>query len=314
MALDDATMALLAELAKDAGPPIHQLSISDARAVGGALAALSGAGPELHAVREDTIAAEDGYRIPVRVFIPSEDTRGVIVYFHGGGWVIGSMAHYDTLARKLAAETNCVVVLPDYRLAPEFVYPIAVHDAWDVTNWSAASWPTEPLIVAGDSAGGNLAAVVAQRAVAQGGPSMVLQILCYPVTDHHLDTVSYLDPANKLLLDRDLMIWFWDQYAPDPAARANPDASPLQGDPTGTPRALVLLAEHDVLRDEGEAYARALADSGVPVTMTIFDGQMHGFFQLVNVLPGADLAVRAVGNEVRSVIGGPVAEMPRPAD
>lgn len=312
MALDDATMALLAELGKDAGPPIHELSIEEARAVGGALAGLSGAGPDLHAVREDTVPADDGYPIPVRVFIPSENSSGVMVYFHGGGWVIGSMADYDTLARKLAAETNCVVVLPDYRLAPEYAYPTAARDAWDVTNWTAASWPTEPLIVAGDSAGGNLAAVVAQQAVARGGPAMVLQILCYPVTDHHLDTVSYLDPANQLLLDRDLMIWFWDQYAPDPVTRANPDASPLQGRLAGTPRALVLLAEHDVLRDEGEAYARALAESGVPVTMTIFDGQMHGFFQLVNVLPGAELAVRAVGNEVRSVIGGPVVDMQPP--
>lgn len=312
MALDDATTALLTELAKQAGPPIHELSPVQARAVGGALAGLSGAGPDLHAVRDDTIAADDGYRIPVRVLSPSEDTHGVIVYFHGGGWVIGSVADYDTLARKLALETNCIVVLADYRLAPEYAYPTAVRDAWDVTNWSAASWPTEPLILAGDSAGGNLAAVVAQRAVAQGGPAMVLQVLVYPVTDHRADTVSYLDPANKLLLDRDLMIWFWDQYAPDPATRLNPDASPLQGDPTGTPRALILLAEHDVLRDEGEAYARALANSGVPVTMTIFDGQMHGFFQLVNVLPGAELAVRAVANEVRSVIGGPVSEMRSP--
>lgn len=303
MALDDATIALLAELAEAGGPPIHEMSPDEAREVSGALAALSGAGPDLHSVRDDTIAADDGYRIPVRVFHPTENARGVIVYFHGGGWVIGSIANYDTLARTLAAATNCVVVLPDYRLAPEHAYPTAARDAWDVTNWTSASWPTEPLVVAGDSAGGNLAAVVAQRAVAESGPPIALQVLCYPVTNYDPDTVSYLDPANKLLLDRDLMLWFWDNYTPDPATRSHPDVSPLQGDPTGTAPALVIIPEHDVLRDEGEAYATRLAESGVPVQLTIFDGQMHAFFQFVNVLPGAGQAMDAVADAVRSAVG-----------
>lgn len=303
MALDDATIALLAQLAEAGGPPIHEMSPIEARAVGSALSDLSGAGPDLYTVRDDTIAADDGYRIPVRVFHPSENARGVIVYFHGGGWVIGSVADFDTLARTLAAATNCVVVLPDYRLAPEYAYPTAARDAWDVANWTAASWPTEPLIVAGDSAGGNLAAVVAQRAVAEAGPRIALQVLCYPVTNHNTESVSYLDPANQLLLDRDLMLWFWNQYAPDPAHRAHPDVSPLQGDPTGTAPALVIVPEHDVLRDEGEAYAARLADSGVPVQLTIFDGQMHAFFQFVNVLPGAGLAMTAVATAVREAVG-----------
>jgi acetyl esterase len=254
-------------------------------------------------VRDDTIAADDGYGIPVRVYSASANTRGVIVYFHGGGWVIGSVEQYDTLSRRLAAATNCVVVSPDYRLAPEYPYPYAVRDAWDATNWAAASWPDEPLIVAGDSAGGNLAAVVAQRAVVETGPPLALQILIYPVTGYDVNTVSYLDPANQLLLDRDTMIWFWDHYTPDPAVRVNPDVSPLQGDPAGTPPALVLLPEHDVLRDEGEAYAALMADRGVPVQLTIFEGQMHGFFQLINVLPGAEQALEAIAAHIRTVLG-----------
>jgi acetyl esterase len=115
--------------------------------------------------------------------------------------------------------------------------------------------------------------------------------------------VSYLDPANQLLLGRDTMIWFWDHYAPDPATRLSPEASPLEGDPAGTPPALVLLAEHDVLRDEGEAYASSMADRGVPVQLTIFEGQMHGFFQLINVLPGAEQAVQAIVNHLDTVLG-----------
>lgn len=303
MALDDATTALLAELAKAGGPPTAELSPARARSASTALGKLSGAGPQLHAVRDDTIAADDGYDIPVRVYSASDSTRGVIVFFHGGGWVIGSVDQYDALSRRLAQATNCVVVAPDYRLAPEHRFPHAVRDAWDATMWASASWPDEPLIIAGDSAGGNLAAVVGQRAVAESGPPLALQILVYPVTGHDVNTVSYLDPANQLLLGRDTMIWFWDHYAPDPATRLVPEASPLEGDPAGTPPALVLLAEHDVLRDEGEAYASLMADRGVPVQLTIFEGQMHGFFQLINVLPGAEQAVQAIATHVKTVLG-----------
>jgi acetyl esterase len=303
MALDDATTALLASLAQSGAPPIDQLDVTQARAASAALGDLTGAGPQLHSVRDDTVAADDGYNIPVRVYSASENPRGTIVYFHGGGWVIGSVDQYDTLSRRIAEATNCVVVVPDYRLAPEFPYPYAARDAWDVTNWAASSWPAEALSVAGDSAGGNLAAVVAQRAVAETGPPIALQILIYPVTNYDVDTPSYLDPANQLLLGRDTMIWFWNHYTPDPSTRLNPDVSPLQGDPAGTPPALVLLPEYDVLRTEGEAYAALLADRGITVQLTIFEGQMHGFFQFINVLPGAEQALRAIVEHVQVTIG-----------
>jgi acetyl esterase len=144
------------------------------------------------------------------------------------------------------------------------------------------------LVVAGDSAGGNLAAVVTHRARAEGGPAIALQVLIYPVTDADLDTGSYRDADNQLGLPRESMAWFWDHYAPDPASRRNLDVSPLQAaDLSGLPPAIVLTAEHDVLRDEGEAYAAKLAAAGVPVRQQLFAGQMHGFFTMVNVLPGS---------------------------
>ena len=144
----------------------------------------------------------------------------------------------------------------------------------------------------GDSAGGNLSAVVARRARDAGGPDLASQVLIYPVTDADLETASYLDPENQLLLTREAMIWFWDHYAPDRADRKHPDASPLQaGDLSGLAPAIVLTAEHDPLRDEGEAYAEGLKLAGVPVTQQRFDGQMHAFFTMVGVLPGSAAAI-----------------------
>ena len=169
--------------------------------------------------------------------------------------------------------------------------PTAVEDAWAALRWAAAhagdlagdtAGEPVPLIVAGESAGGNLAAVVARRSAEQDGPAVLLQVLICPVTDYDTDGLSYTDPANQLLLDRDAMIWFWDQYAPEPSARVHPDASPLQAVfLTGVPPAVILTAEHDVLRDEGELYAMRLIQAGVPVEHRRFAGQMHGFFGLV---------------------------------
>ena len=304
MAVDDATSALLARLAEAGQPRIHQLPVPRAREAFAALAELLPPGPDLHTVSEDTVVADDGYRIPVRVYSATEHPRGAIAYFHGGGWVLGSAAQYDPTIRRLAASTNCVVVSADYRLAPEYPYPTAARDAWDVTNWTAASWPGLPLIVAGDSAGGNLATVVGQRAARESGPHIALQVLIYPITDHDLERVSYIDPANQLLLDRDSMIWFWNHYAPDPGVRDHPDASPLRGTLSGSPPALVLIPEYDVLRDEGQAYAVALGGAGVPVQLNIFDGQMHGFVQFPGVLPAADTALGLVAERVTAVVGG----------
>jgi acetyl esterase len=213
----------------------------------------------------------------------------VIAYYHGGGWVLGSIDEFDAFGRHLAARSGYTVVLVDYRLAPEHRFPAAVEDASDALQWvadhlSELAGPQAPLIVAGDSAGGNLAAVVAQRA--RGGDiPIALQLLIYPVVDCDLERPSYVDPGNQLFLDRAGMEWFWSHYIPDPAKRADPAASPLRAaDLSGLPPAVVLTAEHDPLRDEGEEYARRLADAGVPVELRRFDRQMHAFCMFVGVL------------------------------
>lgn len=308
MALDDATIAFLGQLAEAGNPPINEQTPEQARQFGPVLREMYGPGPDMVRVADEAVRTPDGATIPVRVLVPTAEPRAVIVYYHGGGWVIGSIDEYDTLGRMLAQRTGAAVVLVEYRLAPEHRYPTAAEDAWTALNWvgsrieQIAGRPDTarvPLIVAGDSAGGNLAAVVAQRARAAGGPDIGLQVLVYPVTDADLDNATYADPANQLLLSRDGMVWFWDHYAPDPADRRRSDASPLQAaDLAGLPPAVVLLAEHDVLRGEGEAYAARLAAAGVPVDLRVLDGQMHAFFQMVNLLPGAAVGLEHVGTHV----------------
>ena len=302
MALDEATAGLLAGMAASGAKPLHEMTPEEARGFGGMLRELYGPGPEVAAVREERVPIAGGDSIAVRVLVPAGPPNAVIVYYHGGGWVIGALDEFDTLARRMVQRTGAAVVLVDYRLAPEHRYPAAAEDAWAALQWTTAHLAehgmTLPLIVAGDSAGGNLATIVARRAVEEGGPEISLQVLVYPVTDADLDNASYVDPQNQLMLSRDSMIWFWDQYAPDPASRKNPDASPLQAvDLSGLPPAVVLTAEHDVLRDEGEAYAEKLRAAGVPVVHRRFSGQMHGFFTLL-VLPGAAAALEYVGEQV----------------
>lgn len=303
MAVDEATAGFLTQMAESGMKPLHEMTPDEARGLGGLLRDMYGPGPDVHRVSDETVPAPDGGSFGVRILAP-EHPRAVLVYYHGGGWVIGSAAESDTLGRLLAERTGAAVVLVDYRLAPEYPYPTATDDAWTALRWvdervERIAGSRVPLIVSGDSAGGNLAAVVAQRAQAEGGPSISLQVLVYPVTDADVDNASYVDPANQLLLSRESMIWFWDHYAPDRATRSQPAASPLQAaDLAGQPPAVVLTAEHDPLRDEGEVYAEKLRAAGVPVQSRRFPGQMHGFFTMVNVLPGSAVALAYVAEQV----------------
>jgi acetyl esterase len=293
MALDEATSNLLAEMAASGMKPLHEMTPAEARGLGSMLCEMYGPGPEMARVSEESIPTPDGASITARILVPSESPTAVIVYLHGGGWVIGALDEFDTLGRQLAQRTGAAVVLVDYRLAPEHRYPAAAEDAWTGVTWVAErvediAGTRVPLIVAGDSAGGNLTAIVTQRAKAEGGPEIALQVLVYPVTDADVDNATYVDPENQLMLTRESMIWFWDHYTPDASVRSNPDATPINGaDLSDLPPAVVLTAEHDVLRDEGEAYAERLREAGVPVEQQRFAGQMHGFFTMVNVLPGA---------------------------
>jgi len=304
MAIDEATAGLLAQLAEAGGPLLHELTPTEAREVSAALSAVAGPGPEVARVYDELIATPDGDQFRVRVLVPDGEVQALVVYYHGGGWVIGDIDTYDHLARVLANRLHAAIVNVDYRLAPEHRFPAAADDSWAALLWASermteiAGGPV-PLVVMGDSAGGNLSAVVARRARDAGGPQLASQVLVYPVTDADLDTASCLDPENQLLLTREAMIWFWDHYAPDAADRKHPDASPLQADDlTGLAPAVVLTAEHDPLRDEGEAYAEQLALAGVPVTLQRCGGQMHGFFQLIGVLPSSAAAIEYIAEQL----------------
>jgi acetyl esterase len=302
MPLNDALTAFLAEMADQGVKPIHESTPEEVRALTAGLSALYGTGPDMARV-EDTTIPVDGGTIRARILVPAAP-RGVFVYYHGGGWVIGGgIDEFDTLGRRLAERTRCAVVLVDYRLAPEHRYPVAVDDSYAALAWvhehvAEIAGSDVPIVVGGDSAGGNLAAVMAQRSRDRGGPPIAFQALIYPVTDADLDNGSYSADENQLMLSRDSMIWFWDHYLPDAARRSETDASPLRAtDFTGLPPAIVLTAEYDVLREEGEAYADRLQEAGVSVDRVRVPGQMHGFFTLL-VVPGHEEAIELIATSL----------------
>lgn len=306
MSFDEATSAFLAAAAENAGPrPLWEMSAPEARAATSGLEELYGPGPVMHEACDHQVTAPDGGEFTVRVLTPSPNPSAVVVYFHGGGWVLESLQGYDTLGRQLAAKSGATVVLVEYRKAPEHPFPVPVEDAWSGLQWAQENVATVdgaalPLLVAGDSAGANLAAVVAQRARDEGGPDLRAQILVCPVTDADFTRDSYLAAENQTMVSLDAMQWFWDLYAPEDTDRANPAATPLNAATlAGLPPALVLTAEHDVLRDEGEAYAQALQEAGVQVEHHRWAGQMHTFFSMVNVLPGSAEAIDLVTQRIR---------------
>jgi acetyl esterase len=297
---------ILAGKAAAGGPPMWELTPEEGRAVVAANAAAIGDGPFVASVRDIVIPGQAG-EIPARVYSPAADAPGVTVYYHGGGWVLGSVDEWDASVRALAVASGCDVLSVDYRLAPEHPFPAAVDDAYDALIWAAGSLADgRPLVVAGDSAGGNLAAVCALRARDTGGPSLALQLLVYPVTDHDLDRKSYHQyDGTELILNRRDMAWFWEHYAPDPAARANPYASPLRAsDLSGLPAAYIVTAEHDPLRDEVFAHADRLRAAGVPVEHRHYGEEIHAFFTFVNLLDDADKAVSEAGAAIRAAVRG----------
>lgn len=309
MPLEPVTQALLAQLAETRDPPMHEGTPAMARMAGPIFAGMSGRGPEVAAVHNRKLEGRDGGKFRVRVLVPEGESRSVIVYFHGGGWVIGDIdLQYDHLGRHLANLTDSTVVLVNYRKAPEHRFPTALQDSWIGLCWAAAhsaefAAPGAPLIVAGDSAGGNIAAVMARWARDRQGPRIDYQALVYPVTDCDFDRPSYVAPENQLMLSRDTMIWFWGHYLPDAGARAHPDASPLRASSlAGLAPALVYVAEYDPLHDEGVAYAAALAEAGVSVTLEEAAGQMHGYFQMANILPGYHTGIALVANHIGAFI------------
>ncbi len=281
MALDEATTALLTQLAESGTKPLHEMTPEEARGLTAALGEMYGPGPEMHRAEMTTAPADDGYAIPLHVLVPTGSPRGVVVYYHGGGWVIGALPEFETLGRTLAQRTGCAVVLVDYRMAPENPYPAAADDAWTALRWvdehlEEIAGARVPLVVAGDSAGGNLAAIVAHKARDTGGPAIAMQVLVYPVTDCDLDNETYRDPENQTLLTRESMVWFWDLYAPEHDMRQHPEASPSKlEDLSGLPPAFIDVGTVDLFRDEDIAFAQRLMEVGVPTELHVHPGSYH---------------------------------------
>jgi len=259
---------------------------------------------------EDRTVPGPGGAIPVRVYRPATAATpaAALVWFHGGGWVIGSLDSHDGLCRALANKTDAVIVSVDYRLAPEARYPAAAEDCYAATRWVAENGAAigadgARIAVGGDSAGGNLAAAVSLMARDRSGPALRHQVLTYPVTDHDFERPSYRDNAEGYLLTRGAMQWFWDHYVPDRAQRNDAYAAPLRAEKlVGLPPATVITAEYDPLRDEGEAYAARLREAGVPTVATRYDGQIHGFVSLFEVFEQGKAGVAQIAAALRAAL------------
>jgi acetyl esterase len=304
--LDPQAKALLDQFVAIGGQPLSSMSVADARRAMEMLAAMRPDPPAVASAIDRRIPGPAG-EIPVRVYTPSGPApRPVLVYFHGGGWVLGGIETHDGVCRALASGAACVVVSVDYRLAPEHKFPAAAEDCYAAARWVAANAAelgadAQRLAVGGDSAGGNLAAVVSQMARDRGGPGLVFQLLIYPATVAAFDTPSYRDNAEGFLLTTADMRWFWDHYLSRPDDAANPYASPLVGALAGLPAALVITAEFDPLRDEGEQYAHRLEEAGVAARLSRYDGMIHGFFGMGHVIDKANSAVQEACANLRLV-------------
>jgi acetyl esterase len=259
---------------------------------------------------EDRVIAGPEEDIALRVYRPQAGSgTGALVYFHGGGWVIGDLDSHDETCRRLCRDAGITVVAVHYRRAPETTYPGAVDDCFAATCWvadHAAELGIDGgrIAVGGDSAGGNLAAAVALMARDRGHPALCFQLLIYPVTAADFDTASYRDNAEGYLLSRRAMQWVWDQYVPDTDQRREPYAAPLAADDlSGLPPALVQTAEYDPLRDEGEAFAAALEHAGVTVEHTRYDGLIHGFFGMQDAVPATRPALAQAAAALRRHLG-----------
>jgi acetyl esterase len=302
MPLHPQAQNLLEQLRAAGGPEMSELEPDAARQLYEAMRA-PGPGEAVERVENFTIASAER-QIPMRLYRPSgTGALPCLVYYHGGGWVIGSLETHDHLCRALANVANCAVVSVAYRLAPEHPFPSApedAHAALATVRDRASVLGIDPgrIAVAGDSAGGNLATVVALIARERGGPALAAQILIYPVTDCRFDTPSYLQNGEGYLLSAATMRWFWEHYTGgDRQLAASPWASPLRSpDLGGLPPALVITAEYDPLRDEGEAYAERLLGAGVPTTCTRYPGAIHDFVRASFLMDQGKEAIAQIGS------------------
>lgn len=287
--LDPSAAAFIGGLRRSNAPRITGGTPERARALQVAFSRKFGMEPVSIARIEDIVIPTMTGGVSARLYGNVAEARAVVVYLHGGGWVLGGIDEADPFCRLLAHDAGVAVLNVEYRLAPEAPHPAALEDAWSAVCWAASNLARSmPLVVAGDSAGGNLAAVVAQRARLHRSPAIALQVLLYPVLDCALDTESYQQFGEGFVLDRRDMEWFFDHYVPDPVARLDPRVSPLRADDLrGLAPALIVLGGCDVLLDEGLAYAARLTESGVHTTVRRYDGMPHGFLGMPQAIPSA---------------------------
>jgi acetyl esterase len=306
-ALDPQAKAVIDLVIKSGRPPYHQLSPKDARQLfRDTRPASTPPAPEIGEVKD--LRAD---QIPFRLYrpkgVPASSPLPALIFFHGGGWVIGDLETHDVLCRQLTAAAGISVVNVDYRLAPEHKFPAALEDAWAATRWVAAhagelGIDAGRLAVGGDSAGGNLAAVVAILARDHGGPALALQVLTYPVTDVAAESASYAEFAEGFMLTRDSMRWFIAHYLRDKQDALDWRVSPLRAPSlAGVAPALVVTAGFDPLRDEGEAYAKRLREAGVRVDSICYGGMIHGFAPMGRLIETGNRAVAHAAASLRQV-------------
>jgi acetyl esterase len=310
------TRAFLESLQKNSGPPIHKLSPEQARNVLSSVQAAPIKKPEAD-IENRSIPGGPTGEISVRIFRPPgthNTTLPAVVYLHGGGWVLGGSDTHDRLVRELANGAQVAIVFVNYTLSPEAKYPVSLEQAYAATKWVAENGQTinvnpSRLAVAGDSAGGTLAAAVTLLAKERGGPKIMFQLLFYPVTDANFDTPSYMAYQDGYFLTREGMKWFWDNYTTDGTNRKEPTVSPLQASIEqlkGLPPALIINGEFDVLRDEGEAYAHKLMEAGVPVRAIRYHGTIHDFVMLnpITNTPATRGAIEQASDMLKKTFSG----------
>ena len=318
MAVDPKVRRLIEAMATAFPPPDESMTADDMRAI------IKKGGHVIN-VDQEAVGKVENTTVPgpfgdtaIRIYRPlgqgdsDSGNRGapppVLMFFHGGGWVVCDLDSHDDLCRALTNASGCVVVAVDYHLAPEYPFPQPLEDCYAVTAWVAAhagelGIDAARIAVFGDSAGGNLAAAVCLMARDKGGPRIAFQVLVYPVINHDFTTYSHQHPNEGYFLKTDEVQWYWRRYLADEADGANPYASPLRAsDHSRLPPALIVTAENDPLRDEGEAYGAALQAAGVDATVSRYDGMFHSFFSFLNDLEPAQEAKREIGAALRQAL------------
>ncbi|MGD3110892.1 alpha/beta hydrolase [Streptomyces sp. YGL11-2] len=307
MSLDPQIGALLDKLTEGGEPAPESRTVAENRDLVSSFSTLAGDVEPVGSVR-DAVAAAEGLEVPIRIYAPATVRRSgplpVTVFFHGGGWVLGDLDSQDHIARIMANRSGTIVVSVDYRLAPEHRFPAGIEDAYAALTWVAAHAGSfggdgQNIAVFGESAGGNLAAALVQEAQRRGGPRIALQVLAYPAVDRFDDSPSMYENMAGPLLSRSWLEWFWGLYLNTPDEGTDLRVSPARSDElAGLPPAVIVTAEHDPLRDQGDRYAQKLAEVGVPVTHLPIKGATHAFFSFTGSVQLARDVLNQLGDAV----------------